>query len=175
MEPQGSHGGDGTPAPKPPPPLAAPTMPVATQPAERPGPGLSRSVERSVQLPLTVPGGMTEGAVDHFAQCVHRFALDLARETSRLEEGERANTLDDPEITTTMVVKANDAVRNPLSTSAQPTLAVAVFQLVAFSFGILAAIAGAYLHSWQQWLLTSFFALIAVSAEVFSIFTLRRR
>jgi fatty acid desaturase len=74
-----------------------------------------------------------------------------------------------------MVVKANEAVRNPLSPSTQPKLAVAISQLIAFSFGILAAIAGSYLHSWKQWVLTSIFALIAIAAEFFSIFTLRRR
>jgi len=106
--------------------------------------------DQHLELRVAVPGGMTEGAVDHFRRCVHEFTVDLSREASRLEEAVRAKGVPRPEITTTMVVNANEAVRNPLSSQGTTPNTVLIAQSVAFTAGILTPISGAYLHSVLQ-------------------------
>jgi hypothetical protein len=139
-------------------------------------PGSSpQDVDQCVELRVTVPGGMTAGAVEHFATCVDRFALDLSRETSRLEEAARAKSIDKPEITSTMVIDADQAVRNSLTSKSVVPTRVLIAQALAFATGILAPISGAYLHSWLQWVLTSLFGVIAIAAQTYAIFALRRR
>jgi hypothetical protein len=154
-----------------------------SQGGEVPGPdaealapkGPTPEVDRSVAVHVTVPSGMTDGAVDRYGECVRQFALDLSRETSRLEEAARAKGIARPEITTTMVVNANEAVRHPLTDDTPMPVRILIAQSVAFATAILAPISGAYLHSWSQWALTGFFGLVAIAAQTYAIFALRRR
>jgi hypothetical protein len=86
---------------------------------------------------------MSPVATDQFTQCVQDFAWALARETSRLEEAERAKSIQHAEITATMVVKANDQVRNPEAETPAPVpLRPFVAQLVAFPTTISVGILG---------------------------------
>jgi hypothetical protein len=155
---EGSHG-EGMPA--------RAEAPAITPPTSGP--------DRSVDLCVTVPSGMTDGAVERFGECVHQFALDLSRETSRLEEAARAEIIARPEITTTMVINANEAVRHPLNSNGPMPVLVLIAQSVAFAAAILAPISGAYLHSWLQWVLTALFGTVAIATQTYAIFALRRR
>ncbi|MCW3813568.1 hypothetical protein ONA91_03720 [Micromonospora sp. DR5-3] len=136
----------------------------------------SKEPDRRVNIEIWVPGGMTEQAMHRYAACVNEFSMALSRETSRLEEAERADVVDAPEITATMVVKANDEVRNPRRDPDPPIPPWAmVAQLAAFTAAMFAGVFGSYLNSrWQWW---SFIgcAVIGVLAQGYAIAALRRR
>jgi hypothetical protein len=118
---------------------------------------------------------MVGGAADHFGSCVRQYALDLLRETSRLEEAARAKSIARPEITTTMVINADDAVRHALDSRESLPIPILLAQSLAFTTAIIASVSGAYLHSWLQWILTGLFGLIAASSQVYALFAVRRK
>jgi hypothetical protein len=117
----------------------------------------------TIYLQTQVPAGLSKQARNQFADCILRFAADLDRKTSRLEDAERAAGIDDPEITPTMVAKANERLRN------SPGRIVVFAHLLAFAFAMLTPIAGAYLHAGAQWLLTIAFGFTALLAEAYAV------
>ncbi|MEU9510438.1 hypothetical protein AB0D32_29630 [Micromonospora sp. NPDC048170] len=135
-----------------------------------------KEVDRSIAIDIPVPGGMTEPARQRFAASVHEFSLALSRETSRLEEAERADIVNAAEITATMVVKANNEVRNPRQESdPPPSLLVVAAQLIAFIAAILAGVFGSYLNSRWQWSGLIGCATIGTITQGYAILTVRRR
>lgn len=119
---------------------------------------------RPLEYPETTPdhvfevrlalSGMTVGAVEHVEKFVQRFCDDLARETARLEEGDRATDLEDPEITSTTVVRAHEVVRRgpdePVSTKPTSRWWYALGSGV-YLTTILTGVLGSYLNSTLQW------------------------
>jgi hypothetical protein len=136
--------------------------PVAT----RSGMPTPPATPRTIDLQLAAPEGLSDQARKHFADCIRRFAADLDRKASGVEDAERAPGIDDPEITTTMVDKANEQLRNPPGVDT-PLRRIAVF--AAFAFAMFTPIAGEYLHSRSQWLLMIVSGFIALLAEVYAI------
>jgi hypothetical protein len=137
---------------------------------------LVRDPDQRVNIEIVIPGGMTEPAVERFAACVNDFSLALSRETSRLEEAERADVVDAPEITATLVVKANEEVRNPRQEPEQQISAWVLFaQIVAFAAAMFAGIFGSYLHSLWQWSALVGCAVLGIASQTYAILALRRR
>jgi hypothetical protein len=129
----------------------------------------------SLYINLDILGGMTESAKDGYRDCIAKYASALAREASRLEEAERAENLDKQEITTTMVVKADDLLRHPPSADATATISILAAQAVSFAAAIVTPIFGADLHSSWQWTVTITCGIIAVISQVYAIIAVRRR
>jgi hypothetical protein len=128
-----------------------------------------------VVIDLDVIGGMTDSACKRYKECILKFASALAREASRLEEADRAEDLDKPEITTTMVVKANNLIRHPPIQRPQTSIPILVAQALAFATAMLTPIFGANLHSKWQWTATFLCGIMATASEVFAIVAVRRR
>lgn len=126
-------------------------------------------------IDLDIIGGMTETACERYKDCIVRFAGALAREASRLEEADRAEDVEKPEITTTMVVKANDLIRHPPIDRPPTSIRILIAQAVAFAAAMLTPIFGANLHSVWQWTVTVLCGIIAVIAQIFAIIAVRRR
>jgi hypothetical protein len=171
-EPMTGHGGSLAPPPQSAPEAATTAQPTAAVPPARGKPPQSVHL---IDLRSAVPEGISDLASGHFREFVFRFALDLSREASRLEEEKRVKGIDDPEVTTSMVVNANDVVRNPSAAGSQPKADVVIAQAVAFVLAISTGIAGAYLHSVFHWILTIGLGLIALGAQAYSIATPLRR
>lgn len=137
---------------------------------------IGASDDHHTTIELVHPGGMSSAASDQFTRCVKDFGMALARETSRLEEAERAESIQEPEITATMVIKANEQVRNPNPDVPAPVppgpLAA---QIVALPAAILAGIFGSHLNSDWQWLTMVIAFVLAVIAQGYAIIALRRR
>ncbi|MEU8337915.1 hypothetical protein [Micromonospora tulbaghiae] len=127
-------------------------------------------------IELLVPSGMTEAATERFAACINDFGLALSRETSRLEEAERADVVESPEITATMVIKANDEVRNPRQEEEPPVPPwPLVAQILAFAAAIFSGVFGSYLNSLWQWGAMILCAVVGIAAQGYAIVALRRR
>jgi hypothetical protein len=126
-------------------------------------------------IDLDIIGGMTETACERYRDCIVKFAGALAREASRLEEADRAEDVDKPEITTTMVVKANDLIRHPIIDPPSPRIVIIIAQAVAFAAAMLTPIFGSNLHSDWQWTVTVLCGILAVVAQIFAIIAVRRR
>jgi hypothetical protein len=120
-------------------------------------------------------GGMTDTACERYKDCIVKFAGALAREASRLEEADRAEDVEKPEITATMVVKANDFIRHPPSSAPLATIPILTAQAVAFATAMLTPIFGAALHSAWQWTVTIICGILALVAQIFAIVAVRRR
>lgn len=131
--------------------------------------------DQEVEFRVSVPGGTTTAAVDRYITCVQDFARALSRETSRLEEAERADVLERPEITATMVVKAYEEVRKPKVGSEPIPPWPLIAQVIAFAAAMLAGIFGSYLNSRWQWGATIGIASIGLFAQGYAIMALRRR
>jgi hypothetical protein len=69
---------------------------------------------------------MSAHAAEQFEKCVRRYSDDLEREVSRIEAGERATGVDQPEITSTMVLKADRFLRSDPADSVPRRSRVAV-------------------------------------------------
>lgn len=135
-----------------------------------------REPNRRVTIEIFIPSGMTEAATQRFAECVNDFGLALSRETSRLEEAERADAVDGPEITTTMVIKANEEVRNPRQEEEPPIPPwPLVAQIIAFAAAMFAGVFGSYLNSRWQWVAMILCSVIGIVAQGYAIVALRRR
>ncbi len=126
-------------------------------------------------IELDIIDGMSDNARERYKECITKFAGALAREASRLEEADRAEDCDKPEITTTMVVKANDLIRHPSIDRASVSIPILVAQALSFVAAILTPIFGAELHSAWQWTVTVLCGIIALVSQVFAIVTVRRR
>jgi hypothetical protein len=126
-------------------------------------------------IDLDITGGMTDTACGHYKDCIVKFASALAREASRLEEADRAEDVKKPEITATMVVKANDLIRHPPVDVPPTSIHILVAQAVAFAAAMLTPIFGSALHSPWQWTITVLCGILAVVAQVFAIVAVRRR
>jgi hypothetical protein len=81
-----------------------------------PAPNEASSTEVRMSISVSLDG-ITTNARDRLQACVQRFADDLARETARLEEGDREGDAHVPEVTTSNVIRANQWIRNPSRTS----------------------------------------------------------
>jgi hypothetical protein len=128
-----------------------------------------------IVIDLDTTGGMTSEARKQYRDCIRKYALALAREASRLEEAERAKNLEKPEITATMVTKADDYILNPPVDDASRSMTVLVAQALAFILAILTPIFGATLHSYWQWTVACFCGIMALVAQVYALFSVRRR
>jgi hypothetical protein len=126
-------------------------------------------------IDLDIISGMTESACEHYKGCIFKFAGALAREASRLEEADRAEDIDIPEITATMVVKANDLIRHPPVERTQTSIPILIAQALAFAAAMLTPIFGSNLHSKWQWTVTILCGILATASEVFAIIAVRRR
>ena len=120
-------------------------------------------------------GGMSDTACERYQDCIMRFANALAREASRLEEADRAEDVDKPEITATMVAKANEIVRYPLIDPPQASIAIQSAQAVAFAAAMVTPIFGANLHSKWQWTITFLCGILALVSQIYAIVAVRRR
>lgn len=134
-----------------------------------------RNVDRALQVPVTVPGGMTDGAEIRFARCVREFGLALARETSRLEEAGRVLGEEDPEITTSMVIKANEAVRNPGASENRISWVVIISQIAVVPTSLVSGVFGSYLTSPLRWAGCIAFGILAFVAQTHAVIALWRR
>jgi hypothetical protein len=119
--------------------------------------------------------GMTESAVGRFSECVLKFAAALAREASRLEEADRAEDVRKPEITMTMVVKANNLIRHPAIEGDSAKAAITIAQITAIAATIVTPIFGANLHSLWQWTATIGCGILALVSQAYAIFAARRK
>jgi hypothetical protein len=128
-----------------------------------------------IVIDLDTTGGMTLEAKKQYKDCIRKYAIALAREASRLEEGERAKNLEKPEITATMVTKADDFILNPPVDDPSKSATVLVAQAVAFILAILTLIFGATLHSYWQWTVACLCGIMARVAQVYALFSVRRR
>ena len=128
-------------------------------------------LEVQIQLGL---GGLTAAAAERLGQCVQRFADDLARETARLEEGDRAETAEVPEITASTVIRANEAVRRPapIPVKAQRSAFDFLVQLVSAFTLLGSGVLGSYLNSEFQ---TAIFTGTVVIALISTGYVLWRR
>ena len=131
----------------------------------------------NTQLLLNVDstGGMSEAAYLRYKECIVKFASALAREASRLEEADRAEDIDRPEITATMVVKANELIRHPPSTDTSPGTYIIAAQALSFAAAMLTPIFGSELHSVWQWVVTIICGTVALASQIFAIIAVRRR
>ena len=125
-------------------------------------------------IELDMSGGMSDAAREQFKECVKKYGSALAREASRLEEAGREEGLV-PEITATMVAKANDYLRNPPVGQASLRVPALVSQILAFVGAILTPIFGATLHSYWQWALAVVCGVMASIAQGYAIFSVRRK
>jgi hypothetical protein len=125
---------------------------------------------------LDILAGMTESATTRYRDCVKKFAAALGREASRLEEADRAEEIDKPEITTTMVVKANDLLRHPPSNNVVSSIPVIVAQTVSFGLAIATPIIfGVGLPPVWHWTATAMSGILAVASQVYAILAVRRK
>ncbi|MEU4245920.1 hypothetical protein AB0F15_00760 [Amycolatopsis sp. NPDC026612] len=118
--------------------------------------------------------GMTEAARQKFAEAVEDFSAALERETARLEEAERDEDVREPEITATMVIRANEVVRRgplPESERDRSVLATSI-QVVGLASLAAVGVLGSYLRGP---LLVSIFIVLAVIALVANGYAIRRR
>ena len=137
--------------------------------------GSSTGNKHQIVIEPDMSGGMSDAACGQYKDCVGKFASALAREASRLEEAARAKELDMPEITATMVAKANDLLRNPPVGQASTRIPALLAQAVAFVGAMLTPIFGVTLHSYWQWTVAVTCGIIACAAQVYAIFSVRRR
>jgi hypothetical protein len=107
--------------------------------------------EQTLHVVVQLPGRPAGVAAERFEGYVRRFAVDLAKETSRLELDARADGEEEPVVTPSMVTKANFAVRNPRSEASGPLWMLISTQIAVTPTGIVAGVFGSYLHSWWQW------------------------
>jgi hypothetical protein len=107
--------------------------------------------EQTLHVAVQLPGRPAGAAAERFEGYVRRFAVELAKETSRLELGARADGEEDPVVTPSMVTKANDAVRYPRTEPSGPLWMLILTQIAVTPTGIAAGVFGSYLHSWWQW------------------------
>lgn len=122
------------------------------------------AVTAGFEVPVDTTG-MTAGAAAQVRALVRRFSDDLVRETARLEEGHRAVSLHDPEITSSTVLEAHDVVRRPAPTPVAPPVNPWWYALSvgAFTCGILTGVMGSYLHSTLQWVVFVVLLIASVS------------
>ena len=156
--------------------------PSAPQPgAETGGTGVAseEQADNSAVLLVTLDilGGMTESAKKQYKDCIKRFGAALAREASRLEEADRPEEIDKPEITTAMIVKANDLLRHPASDSSTSSIRAIVSQTTSFGLAIATPITfGANLPAPWHWTTTVASGILAVASQVYAtILTVRRK
>ncbi len=135
----------------------------------------SGKVKAKVEINIDILNGMTRVAAENYKECVSKFASALAREASRLEQDDRAIDIEEPEVTATMVLKANDLLRNPRIEPPKLSITMIIAQVIAFSFGILTPIFGSELHSIWQWTVTIACGIIAVAAQTYAIVAAVRR
>lgn len=137
--------------------------------------GTSAIAHTQLHVKLDMLSGMTPSAVEHYKVCVTRYAEALARETSRLEEAQRAEDIHRPEITTTMVAKANEVLRRPRGIDPTTRGPVIIAQITSLLAGIVTPIFGANLHSIWQWTVTFTCGIIAVAGQVYVALVVRRK
>lgn len=137
--------------------------------------GASALEHHQVHIELDMLSGMTSSAVEHYKGCIMKFAEALAREASRLEEAQRAEEIRKPEITTTMIVKANDVLRRPRSNDPTTKIPVIVAQITSLLAVIVTPIFGANLHSIWQWTATFACGIIALAGQAYVALVVRRK
>jgi hypothetical protein len=128
-----------------------------------------------LHLELDMLSGMTPSAAEHYKICITKYAEALAREASRLEEAQRAEDIHGPEITTTMVAKANEVLRRPRGNDPTTKIPVITAQMVSLLAGTATPIFGANLHSIWQWTATFACGIIAVAGQVYVALVVRRK
>jgi hypothetical protein len=118
--------------------------------------------------------GMTDGAQLKFAESVREFAAALARETARLEEAGRDQVVHEVEITTTMVVRADEVVRRgplPEIERKRSTFATSV-QVVGMASLAGVGVLGSYLRDLTSIIIFTVVVLVALAINGYVI---RRR
>lgn len=128
-----------------------------------------------LHIALDMLSGMTDSAVEHYKGCITKFAEALAREASRLEEAQRAVEVRKPEITTTMIVKANDVLRRPRSNDPTTKIPVIIAQITSLLAVIVTPIFGANLHSIWQWTATFACGIMALAGQAYVALVVRRK
>lgn len=122
-----------------------------------------------LRLKLDIITGMSDAAKLRYKDCILKFAKTVAREASRIELADRADDADKPEITASMVSKADDSVRSPPSNASRLSIRVVTAQALAFAMAILTPIFGSELHSKWQWTITIICAIIALGSELYAL------
>lgn len=133
------------------------------------------AVDGTISLRLNIPDGATQNVLEHYKKCVAAFAKDLSWETSRLEMDQRAKTIDKPEITATMVDKANEAIRSPPAEKTPLSIPLLVAQLVSFAAAIMTPIFGAALHSRWQWTVAIGCGILALACQTYVVISIAVR
>lgn len=133
------------------------------------------AIYQRLHIELDMLHGMTASAIDHYKICVTKYAEALAREVSRLEEAQRAEEIRKPEITTTMVVKANDVLRHPRNNDPTAKVPVIIAQIVSLLAVIVTPIFGANLHSIWQWTVTISCGIMALAGQAYVALVVRRK
>ncbi len=118
-------------------------------------------------LPLDLEG-FSDPATDQLRAHVSEFAKALVLEAARVEVAYRADGADTAEVTRTMVIKANEVVRRPPSSTDLPRSPRSVIIYgVTLAATLGAGQMGAYLHSWWQITLCCVIALAAVASGAY--------
>jgi len=131
--------------------------------------------EDSFEFPVSISvDGMSGAARSRFHEIVQRFSEELARETSRIEEGDRAQVqgVETPEVTAATVVRAHEVCRRPaVENMVVPGTPKWVYGLRFFAFASTAAasVMGSYLNSTAQWVIFSNLSIVALISNFFVI------
>lgn len=131
--------------------------------------------EQTLHVVVQLPGRPAGAAAERFESYVRCFAVDLAKETSRLELDARADGEEEPVVTPSMVTKANHAVRNPRPEASGPLWMLILAQIIVTPAGIVAGVFGSYLHSWWQWTGLLISGGLALVCQIYVVLTVIRR
>jgi hypothetical protein len=120
--------------------------------------------------------GMTTAALQEYERSVIRFGLALTRESSRLEEANRAEDVIKAEITTSMVVNANEVLRHPRIEELKTAVSLTLAQATSFALAIATPIIFvAVLNPAWRWTATVACGILAVAGQVYTIIKVRRK
>ncbi|MFE3290573.1 hypothetical protein [Rhodococcus sp. NPDC059234] len=130
-------------------------------------PTVSVPAPRDLQIQVTGLPGLSGPAAVRLSELIQSFADEVAREASRIEEGERAREQDDPEVTATIVHEAYRVVRRPRSETRRSTSKIELaIKFLQASAGVLSGAMLTLLHSYWQ------VAICTASVLIFLITTL---
>ncbi len=114
----------------------------------------------NVDVRLSGLTGVSRSAEARLRALLQQFADEVAREASRLEEGERLRVTDAPELTARMVEEAYQAVKRPRTTPAAPTRQDRGITAGHSVSGLLSGVMLTMMHSYWQVSLATASALV---------------
>lgn len=155
---------------------AVPSPPQGDGGAPEPAQAEETGINLQNLLNTDICVGMTGAARRVFDRCVTRYGLALARESSRLEEANRAEDVIKAEITATMVVNANDVLRPPRNYEQKASIFVTFALVTSFALAIATPIVFATgLTGPWRWTATSACGILAVAGQLYAIVKVRRK